>query len=131
MAAFSVSLSFTQSVGLLGRGISPSQGRYLHTEQHEHRINGDRHPCLKWDSNQRSQCLSGRRKRHALDRAATVIGQVAIHLPQLHKQLHEAESFVEATSCSANQKKLLNFYGIRKFVTCSQQPAIGSHLEPD
>jgi hypothetical protein len=24
---------FTQSVGLLGRGISPSQGRYLHTEQ--------------------------------------------------------------------------------------------------
>jgi hypothetical protein len=23
---------FTQSVGLLGRGISPSQGRYLHTE---------------------------------------------------------------------------------------------------
>jgi hypothetical protein len=29
---------FTQSVGLLGRGISPSQVRYLHTE-HKHRIN--------------------------------------------------------------------------------------------
>jgi hypothetical protein len=29
----------TQSVGLLGRGISPSQGIYLHTEQHKHRIN--------------------------------------------------------------------------------------------
>jgi hypothetical protein len=28
-----------QSVGLLGRGISPSQGRYLHMEQHKHRIN--------------------------------------------------------------------------------------------
>jgi hypothetical protein len=26
---------FTQSVGLLGRGISPSQGRYLHTGQHK------------------------------------------------------------------------------------------------
>jgi hypothetical protein len=26
---------YTQSVGLLGRGISPSQGRYLHTEQHK------------------------------------------------------------------------------------------------
>jgi hypothetical protein len=25
-------LIYTQSVGLLGRGISPSQGRYLHTE---------------------------------------------------------------------------------------------------
>jgi hypothetical protein len=31
LAAFSVS-SFTQSVVLLGRGISPSQGRYLHTQ---------------------------------------------------------------------------------------------------
>jgi hypothetical protein len=30
---------FTQSVGLLGRGISPSKGRYMHTEQHKHRIN--------------------------------------------------------------------------------------------
>jgi hypothetical protein len=27
-------LIYTQSVGLLGRRISPSQGRYLHTEQH-------------------------------------------------------------------------------------------------
>jgi hypothetical protein len=26
---------YTQSVGLLGRGISPSQGRRLHTEQHK------------------------------------------------------------------------------------------------
>jgi hypothetical protein len=33
LAAFWVSYSYTQSVGLLGRGISPSQGRYLHTEQ--------------------------------------------------------------------------------------------------
>jgi hypothetical protein len=32
-----------QSVGLLERGISPSQGRYLHTEQHKHRINADIH----------------------------------------------------------------------------------------
>jgi hypothetical protein len=29
-------LFYTQSVGLLGRGISPSQGRYPHTEQHKH-----------------------------------------------------------------------------------------------
>jgi hypothetical protein len=32
-------LIYIQSVGLLGRGISPSQGRYLHTGQHKHRIN--------------------------------------------------------------------------------------------
>jgi hypothetical protein len=41
----------THSVGYLGRGISLSQGRYLHTEQHEHRLNAQRHPCLEWDSN--------------------------------------------------------------------------------
>jgi hypothetical protein len=28
---FSFVIFFTQTVGLLGRGISPSQGRYLHT----------------------------------------------------------------------------------------------------
>jgi hypothetical protein len=62
LAAFSVSWSFTQSVGLLERGISPSQGHYLHTEQHKHRRNAHRHPCLEWDSNPRSQCSSGRRR---------------------------------------------------------------------
>jgi hypothetical protein len=47
---------------LLGRGISPSQGRYLHTEQHRHRENAYRHPCLEWDSNPRSQRSSERRQ---------------------------------------------------------------------
>jgi hypothetical protein len=42
--------------------ISPSQGRYLHTEQHKQRINAYRHPCLKLDSNPRSQNLSKRRE---------------------------------------------------------------------
>jgi hypothetical protein len=43
-------------------GISPSQGMYLHTGQHKHRINAHRHPCFEWDSNQRSQCFSRRRQ---------------------------------------------------------------------
>jgi hypothetical protein len=55
-------LIYTQSIGLLGRGISPSQGRYLHAKQHKHRINAHRHPCLEWDSNPRSECSSGRRQ---------------------------------------------------------------------
>jgi hypothetical protein len=48
---------FSQMVGLLGRVISPSQGRYLHTGQHKHRINAypHKHPCFKWDSSPRSQ----------------------------------------------------------------------------
>jgi hypothetical protein len=55
LAHFQYLNAYTQSVGLAGKGISPSQGRYLHTEQHKHRINAYRHPCLEWDSNPRSQ----------------------------------------------------------------------------
>jgi hypothetical protein len=33
-----------------------------HTGQHKHRINAHRYPWLKWDSNLRPQCLSGRRQ---------------------------------------------------------------------
>jgi hypothetical protein len=53
---FSSVIIFSQRVGLLGRAISPSQGPYLHTEQHKQnkRIQY-RHPCLEWDSNLRSQ----------------------------------------------------------------------------
>jgi hypothetical protein len=51
-------LILRQSVGLPGRGISPSQGNYLH----KHRINADRQPWLEWDSNPWSQCSSGRRQ---------------------------------------------------------------------
>jgi hypothetical protein len=54
-------LNLRQSVGLLGLGISPTQGRYLHTEQHKHRINADKHPSLEWDSNQWPQRSSERR----------------------------------------------------------------------
>jgi hypothetical protein len=34
---------YTQSVGLLGRVIGPSQGLYLNTGQHKHRIDAHTH----------------------------------------------------------------------------------------
>jgi hypothetical protein len=46
-----------KSVELLGRGISPLQGIYLHTEKYKQRINGHRHLRLQWESNPRYQCL--------------------------------------------------------------------------
>jgi hypothetical protein len=55
-------LIYTESIGLLGRGISPSQGRYLHTEQHKHKIIAHRRPFHECDSNPRSQFSSGRRQ---------------------------------------------------------------------
>jgi hypothetical protein len=36
---FTFAILFTQTVGPLGRGISPSHGLYRHTEQHKRRIN--------------------------------------------------------------------------------------------
>jgi hypothetical protein len=50
-------LNLRQPVGLLGRGISWTQGRYLTQTQNKHR-----HPCLECDSNPRSKCSSGRRQ---------------------------------------------------------------------
>jgi hypothetical protein len=47
---------------ILGRGISPPQGRYLHTWQHKHRINADKHPWLECGLNPWSQCSSERRQ---------------------------------------------------------------------
>jgi hypothetical protein len=41
---FSFVIFFTQTVGLLKRGISTSPGCYLHTGQHKHR-----HSCLEWN----------------------------------------------------------------------------------
>jgi hypothetical protein len=55
---------FSQTAGLLGRVISPSQGLHLNTGQHKHRINTYTHQTsfLKWDSNPRSQRPGERRQ---------------------------------------------------------------------
>jgi hypothetical protein len=59
LGRFSVPESYTQSLGLFRRRISPSKRLCLYTEQYIHRINAHRHPCLEWDSNPRPQssCL--------------------------------------------------------------------------
>jgi hypothetical protein len=65
-------LIYIQSVGFLGRKISPSQGRYLHTEQHKHIINVHRYPCLHWDSTT-IPVFELAKMVHGLVSAATVI----------------------------------------------------------
>jgi hypothetical protein len=59
-AAFSVSYSYTQSVGLLGRGISPSQGRYLHTDADIHALSGMRAHDTSVRASEDSSCLRPR-----------------------------------------------------------------------
>jgi hypothetical protein len=69
---------FAQSVVLLGRGISPSQDRYLHTGQHKQRIKA--HTYIHASSVIRTHDPTERaRTVHALDRALTVIGLSSLH----------------------------------------------------
>jgi hypothetical protein len=67
---------FTETVGLLGWVISPSQGRHLHTGQQKHRINA--HADILGLSGIRIHDAAFELVKtiHALDRAATVIGLV-------------------------------------------------------
>jgi hypothetical protein len=57
---------FTQTVALLGRVISPSQGRYLHTGQHK--------PMLLMGFEPTIPAFDKAKTVHASDRAATPIG---------------------------------------------------------
>jgi hypothetical protein len=66
----------SQTVGFLGRVISPSQGRYLNTGQHKHRINTYTYQIsMPWVGFKPTIPASKWAKTvHALDRAATVTG---------------------------------------------------------
>jgi hypothetical protein len=74
--AFSVPQSIHNRYGLLWRGISPSQGRYLHTEQHKHIINTDIHALSGIRTHNRSvrarEHSSWLRTRGHCDRRETV-----------------------------------------------------------
>jgi hypothetical protein len=76
---FSFIIFFTQSVVLLGRGISPSQGGYLHTGEHKHRTNAE--TSMPWVGFEPTIPAFERAKTvHASDRAATVTGACIIIL---------------------------------------------------
>jgi hypothetical protein len=74
---FSLSWSFSLTVGLIGRVISSSQGLYLNTGQHKQRINTYTHqtsmPCVGFEptipASERAKTV------HALDRSTTVTGK--------------------------------------------------------
>jgi hypothetical protein len=51
------------------------QGRYLRTEQYKQRLNAHRYKCLEWDFEPTIPAFERAKTVHALDRAATVVGQ--------------------------------------------------------
>jgi hypothetical protein len=77
LAEFSVSLSYTQSVRLLGLGIIPSQGRYLHTEQHKQNKRTEASmPSVGFEP--MITAFQRAKIDHASDRAATVTGSFSL-----------------------------------------------------
>jgi hypothetical protein len=65
---------FTQSVGLLGRGISQSQGRYLHTDITNNKRTQISMPEVRFEPT--IPVFERTKTVHALDRAATVISML-------------------------------------------------------
>jgi hypothetical protein len=79
-------LIYTQSVGLLGQGISPSQGRYINTEQHKQKKRTQTStPRVRFEPT--IPVFVRAKTVIALDRAAAVIGIVSIH-PSIRPSIH-------------------------------------------
>jgi hypothetical protein len=90
---------FSQTVGLLGRVISPSQDLYLNTGQHKHRINGYTHQtCMPRVRFEPTIPASEREKTvNALDGAVAVTG--TWHILPILITVHE---LLCPTKCSCN-----------------------------
>jgi hypothetical protein len=71
-----------QTLGLLGRVISSSQGRYLNTGQHRHRINTYTHQTSMCSVGFETTIPASKRAKtvHALDRSATVTGAKQVYI---------------------------------------------------
>jgi hypothetical protein len=80
LGAFSVSSSFTQSVEHLGRGISPSQGRYLHIGKHRNRKTHIQTYMSSVEFEPTIPVFKLTKTVHALDRATTVIDITSDHI---------------------------------------------------
>jgi hypothetical protein len=82
---FSSVILYTESVGLLGRGISPSQGLCLHTGQHKHNKRTYTSVCGV-GFKPTTPVFERAKTVHALDRAATVMGDQSSSVPNLTLQ---------------------------------------------
>jgi hypothetical protein len=73
LGRFFTFLIYTQSIGFLGRGISPSQGRYLHAEHYKQNKRTQKSMPRVWFE-PKIPVFERAKTVHVLDRAATVIG---------------------------------------------------------
>jgi hypothetical protein len=90
---------FTQTVGLLGRGIGPSQGLYLQTGQHKQIY-------IPWVGFEPMiQAFERLKTVHALDRAVTVIGNYPLSYRYNHLLTRPHTQSSESLSHSANQSR--------------------------
>jgi hypothetical protein len=126
----------SQTAGLLGRVISPSQGRYINTEQHKHRINAYTHTpnihALSWirthDPSARSREDSWRlRPRSYCDRQINTIiilnnirSSMLFKIKQCADSLRRRVSRIEITKWAKITITARKYYAwIDSFLNCS------------
>jgi hypothetical protein len=116
---FSFVIFFTQTVGLLGRVISPCQGRYLHTAQHNHRINAHTYPCLEWGPNscshRSSEDNSCLRPRGYSDRQKVTPGEHKLRDASVCLQLWHTQTLFQLYHpiTTTNLLQNLDFYSVQ------------------
>jgi hypothetical protein len=86
-------LIHTQSVGL-GQGISPSEGLYLNTKQHNHIVNADRHPWRECSSGRRRFMSYAARPLWSAPKLLVVIIMCKVCRPDLNEFYNCTECFV-------------------------------------
>jgi hypothetical protein len=124
-------LNLRQLVGLLGRGISLSQGRYLHrTTQTQ---NKRTHPCLKWDSEPTIPVFERAKKCYALDSAYDRLLWVNL-VENLNSSITFGGSLTPWNWALPGKppvaQPLPTFYGTRRFRKILPQVHILSQINP-
>jgi hypothetical protein len=103
----------------LGRVISLSQGHYLNTGQHKHRINTNTNqtsmPYVEFEptiASERAKTV------HALDRSVTVTGVLNNNIPKYLQALHVSDEVYNLSSSSNIYIHSFRFFRENMFLIC-------------
>jgi hypothetical protein len=111
-------LDLGQSVGLLGRVISSSQGLYLYTNTEKRTPNTNtKHPCPEWDSNLRSRRL--RKGRQFMPHTARYRDRLASERAKTVHAPHHSATVTGTLFCS--NCNLCSFVSIKDSMSLSQK----------
>jgi hypothetical protein len=108
---FSPLILYTQSVGLLGRVMNPSQGRYLHTE--EHKQNKRTQTSTPWVGFEPTIPAFERAKIvHALNSASTVFDNITASISRKQQKRKETDPYQKVWTVRTAITKSMPYCGL-------------------